>query len=433
MSRNAAALSSNPSNLTISFFGHFGSTNFGNEATLIACLSNLQRLLPGADFRCICTHPEKVAAAYKISSTPINRPRTKRWMPKSRVGRIVGFAVFGIPYEISRWYDAYTALKGTDLLIVPGTGLLTDAFGILLSWGPYNLLKWSLMAKLRGCGVYFISVGAGPLTSRIGKSFVKWATGLADFRSFRDSSSIEYMNSIGFRRIGDPVCPDLAFSLPMGVDARENPATTEGQLTVGIGIMLGSSMYGYVPDTLAYQGYLESVTALIKHLVKRGHHIQLLIGEDGDLVPEFQCLLNERLTSSEAEHVKSVPATSFEEVTRQIANTDFVIATRFHNVLFALLASKPTISISFHHKCKSLMSSMNLSEYCMDLAELSADILIDKAIAIETNFDRLSLLIKTHNELFRNVLEEQYQMIARNASDRQRAKKIASSRLAVGS
>ena len=43
------------------------------------------------------------------------------------------------------------------MLIVPGTGLLTDAYG-LGGWGPYSLFKWSLAAKLRGCRVLFVSV-----------------------------------------------------------------------------------------------------------------------------------------------------------------------------------------------------------------------------------------------------------------------------------
>ena len=57
------------------------------------------------------------------------------------------------------------------MLIVPGTGLLTDAYG-LLNWGPYNLLKWSLIAKLCRCKLLFVSIGAGPVYGTLGKYFI---------------------------------------------------------------------------------------------------------------------------------------------------------------------------------------------------------------------------------------------------------------------
>jgi len=63
------------------------------------------------------------------------------------------------------------ALKGADTLIVPGTGLLSDAFG-LFRWGPYNVLKWSLAAKVRRCKLLFVSVGAGPLYGALGRRLV---------------------------------------------------------------------------------------------------------------------------------------------------------------------------------------------------------------------------------------------------------------------
>ena len=99
------------------------------------------------------------------------------------------------------------------MLIIPGTGLLTDAYG-LTGWGPYNLFKWSLIAKLRGCEVLFVSVGAGPIYSTLGRYFVKSALSMADFRSYRDDASMAYLKGIGFPTNSDRVYPDLVFSLP---------------------------------------------------------------------------------------------------------------------------------------------------------------------------------------------------------------------------
>ena len=125
----------------------------------------------------------------------------------------------GVPSELYRWLKAIRTLRGTDMLIVPGTGLLTDAYG-LFSWGPYNMFKWSFVAKLCRCKLLFVSVGAGPIYTALGRYFVKSALALADFRSYRDASTVQYVRGIGFRANNDSVYPDLAFSLPENVIPR---------------------------------------------------------------------------------------------------------------------------------------------------------------------------------------------------------------------
>ena len=99
----------------------------------------------------------------------------------------------------------------------------------------------------------------------------------------------------------------------------------------------------------------------------------------------------------------------------QIAATNIVVATRFHNVLLSLLCDKPVIAISYHHKCDSLMSAMGLSAYCLDIKELKADRLIEKFCDLNTNAEKLTPLIREKVREFRKVLDEQYQFIFNDA------------------
>ena len=108
--------------------------------------------------------------------------------------------------------------------------------------------------------------------------------------------------------------------------------------------------------------------------------------------------------------------TSVEELLSLFADTEFVVATRFHNVLFALLHNKPTVSFSFHHKCESLMNAMGLSGYCIPIDQLETDDLIRKVLDMEKNSDRLKALIAIKCEEFRDALEEQYDAIAAKLS-----------------
>jgi polysaccharide pyruvyl transferase WcaK-like protein len=305
-------------------------------------------------------------------------------------------------------------LKNTDVLIIPGTGLLTDAYG-LLSWGPYSMFKWSVIAKLRGCKLLFVSVGAGPIYGRLSRLLVKTALALADFRSYRDTSTLHYLKSIGLRPNNDRVYPDLAFSLPEGIIPHGGIKNRQRSV-VGLGLMEYAGKYSVErPSAATYRNYLENLVILVRWLLTHEYDIRLLIGDlsDRPVVQEFRCLLKERLSVYDAGRIMDEPVVSVEQLLSQLAGTDLVVATRFHNLLLALLSNKPAIAISFHHKCASLMSAMGLSEYCLDINELKADELIEKVRDVEKNAGKLNSLIRERAEDCRKALEEQYECICR--------------------
>ena len=396
----------------ISLFGHFGAGNFGNESTLLAMLCHLRMLRPDAEVTCICTEPEVVAVEYGIATVPMSGVLIKPWPLQSRLARLARKVLIGIPCELYRWLTAAMMLWRTDVLIIPGTGLLTDAFS-LVSWGPYSTFKWSMIAKLCRCHVLFVSVGAGPLHGRIGRFLVKSALSLADFRSYRDWSTIHYLKGIGFRPHNDRVYPDLAFGLP----AELLPAiqsTGSRRLVVGIGLMNYGGMYSIEKPTSAdYAAYLETLASFVKWLLGRGYDVRLLVGDRADIpvMRQFNDLMIERLTSDEKGRVVGESVASATHLLSQLAVTDLVVGTRFHNVLLALLLNKPSIAISFHHKCSSLMSEMGMSQYCQDIKRLNSDTLIKLFCELETNARELKGIIGEKVAECRKALDEQYRTI----------------------
>lgn len=400
-------------NHKISVFGNFGLGNIGNESTFEAILYHLRRLVPGAEVICICTGPEAIAASHGIRAVPSCRKVVTTWTPSSRLARLLRRVFVGIPSEVYRWAEAFRTLKGTDALIVPGTGLLTDAYGLMNNWGPYSVFKWSLVAKLCGCKLFFVSVGAGPLYSRLGRVFAKSALAIADYRSYRDTSSLDYLKSIGFVRKDDRVYPDLVFSLPESV-IPHGPIKKNGRSVVGLGLMEYAGKYSVDrPSPAIYRTYLDTLLIFVTWLLDRNYDVRLLVGDtcDSAVVQELKQMLNERLSRDDAERVFDEPAASVEDLLLQLAATEIVVATRFHNVLAALLLNKPVISISFHHKCASLMSQMGLAEYCQDMNDLKAAKLIEQFRQLEKNVGSLRPLIRQKAAAFRRVLDDQYNFI----------------------
>jgi polysaccharide pyruvyl transferase WcaK-like protein len=396
----------------ICFFGHFGSPNFGNEITLQTVLYHVHHLLPEAEVACICTGPEALAATQKIETVPISRTFVKPWKLRTRLAGLLRRVFIGAPSELYRWFESFKTLKRTDVLIIPGTGLLTDAYG-LLGWGPYNLFKWSLIARVCRCKLLFVSVGAGPLYGALGRYFVKSALSMADFRSYRDDASMNYLKAIGFPTNSDRVYPDLVFSLPEAMLPHDGDKRGKRSI-VGLGLMPYAGKYSVAkPSDAIYQEYLENLVAFVRWLLAHNYDIRLLIGEVNDrrVSEEFKSLLKSSLGQYDEKRLIDQPALSVEQLLPQIGATDIVVATRFHNILLALLLNKPVISISFHHKCASLMEEMGLSEYCQDINHMNAGRLIEQFQDLERNAEKLKTVIRQKVEQSRKALGEQYSLI----------------------
>lgn len=398
-------------------FGHFGLDdvgNFGNEVTLQAFLYHLHRLLPNVEIRGICTGPVATTATHGIRALPISRTIVNGWSSENRVAKLLRSAFIGLPCELYRWFEGVMTLNSADVLIVPGTGLISDAYG-LRGWGPYNIFKWSLIAKMRGCKLLFVSVGAGPIYGHLGRFLAKSALALADFRSYRDASSLQYLNSIGFVTANDRVYPDLAFSLPKDL-ITQNSLRNRRRPVVGLGVMLYAGKYSVEkPNATTYRNYLENLVILVKWLLAREYDVRLLIGDlcDTPVKEELKCLLKERLPEYNASRIIDDEVASVEQLLSQLADTDLVVATRFHNVLLALLHNKPVVAISFHHKVSSLMSSMGLSEYCVDINNFKGEDLIARVSDVERNASTLTSLIRERAENYFAALEQQYECICR--------------------
>jgi polysaccharide pyruvyl transferase WcaK-like protein len=397
----------------IAIFGHFDGTNFGNEATLQAVLYNLRRMQPSAEVTCICTGPKTTAATHHVRAIPIARTYVKSWVPRNPLGKLARKICVGIGEPV-RWLECVLNLWGTDILIIPGTGLLTDAYGLMgLGWGPFGLFRWAVIAKACRCRLAFISVGAGPFYTAAGKFVIKRLLSLADFRSYRDESTQRYLQTIGISADRDRVFPDLAFSLPKNATASRGGPLGPGAV-IGLGLMEHSGRYGTQRlGGPAHVSYLQALAETARWLLARGYKIRLLIGDFSDIRAKqaFLRLLAEDPATSYRGRIIDEPIRTVEDLLSQIAATDAVVATRFHNIVLSFFCEKPVISISFHHKCHSLMTAMGMSDYCLNIRDLEPDMLIATFRRLELNADALKPLIKERIKGLHDVLDQQYYLM----------------------
>jgi polysaccharide pyruvyl transferase WcaK-like protein len=399
---------------TIAFFGNFGTQNLGNECTLRAIIGNTRKQLPHAIVSCVCPRPRETAEAHGIPASLISYRFAKdsASAPSSdnAAKRLIRRLVVRVPLEVGEWIRVFRTLGGTDKLVMTGTGMLGD-FGISPLGLHYEILKWSIVAKMRGCQLLFVSVGAGPIRHPLSRWIVKAALSLADYRSYRDQFSYDYLEFIGFNTSRDHVYPDLAFSL-LNFDASATPPGSGNGAgrVVGLGLM---EYYGQhrSPEEgeRTYQRYIERVARFASWLLSQGHQVRLLVGDlayDRRVKGDLLRLLDQAGPFDRAQVIDE-PLTSPEDLIDQLAKTDLVVATRFHNVLLALMLGRPVIALSYHEKLRSLMAEVGVPEYSVEAEELDVAGLIERFRRLSED-ETFTSSTKMKADGYRDALDEQY-------------------------
>src|SRR5262249_23195836 len=159
--------------------------------------------------------------------------------------------------------------------------------------------------------------------------------------SFRDELSRDAMREMGLDVSSTAVYPDVVFSLQ--VDRYNNDAGS----TVGVGIM----DYSGGPDE-CHEGdqirvdYVAKMTRFVQWLIDNGRQVRIFTSDSADAPIVAQIVTDVRARSPHItpSQLAADPVTSLAELLQQTSSVSTVVATRFHNVLYALRLVRPTIA-----------------------------------------------------------------------------------------
>ena len=101
------------------------------------------------------------------------------------------------------------------------------------------------------------------------------------------------------------------------------------------------------------------------------------------------------------------PAQTLHDVMQQMAGTDLVVATRYHNVVCSLRVGKPTISIGYAEKNDVLLAEMGLGEYCQQIEGLDVDLLKAQILRLISELPALEERVRQAGARFQRSLREQ--------------------------
>lgn len=432
----------------VGVFGHYGCRNLGDESIIEALVARIRREWPEARMVAFSMDPADSARRYGLTAFPIRQEsgrqrfgealddrwaagtpdlsvsqatslldRIARFIPKGRIRSMAGRLARGATFtlrEIRFLWHSYSRLRGLDALIIAGSNQFLDNFGG--PWGfPYTLLKWSLLARLAGCQVLYVSVGAGPLDARLSQRMVRTAVRFAHYLSFRDAASQRLVGATP-RGKRSHVFPDLAHSLvlPAGDPPARRYRSSQAKPAVGINPMpLYDSFYWYTTDTDRYAGFVRTLAAFAEHLVDNGYPVFFFPTQIKDLNVADEIVRAMRPECA-ARLVQPEPVKrphTVDELMRIISAADIVVATRFHGTLLSLHARRPVLSICYYRKTRDLMREMGQERYAIDFDDLSVTGLIDRFHELEqSRLEAAAQITKADNE-YVDALENQYRAI----------------------
>lgn len=432
---------------TIGVFGHVGNENLGDEAIISAIIQNIKRCYPGAEIHGFTLNPEDTRERHKIPAFPIRR-----------IDKIPGRATCGNRDQIStqeskgsskllgqikirlktvplvyvflkkvqkNWHvlrgslkepgfllQCYRSLKGVDLLIIAGSQQLIDYVGGPWAF-PYTLFKWVLIAKAAKTKVAFVSVGAGPIQSSLGKFFIRNALSFASYRSYRDEVSrkcIEQLGTMGH----NAVLPDLVYSL--FVEERLPQAASSLSLPiVGINpVPFSDPQYWLGSSDLTYETYIRKLAEFAVWLVQREYGVLFFptqLRVDPQVIKDIRIVITQSITLDLQQKIVDHPVHSFDDLASAISMTDMVIATRFHGVVIPYMLNKPVLGIAYHEKTTDLMKQMGQAEYALDILHFDVKSMQERFISLESRKMTIKREIAQRISAHRQVLEVQYDQV----------------------
>ena len=364
----------------VGLFGLLGAGNIGNDASVEAIMSYLRTEFPDATIDAMCMGWETIRDRYSIAAVPF------QWhQVPSRPG-LAGKALAAVGKVLDTFRTA-AWVRGHDVVIIPGMGVLDPTLR-LHPWGmPYAVYLLAAWGRLFGAKVALVAVGADRADAKTTQWLYNRTAKLAAYLSFRDESSRQALQGEGVDVSAFSVHPDLVWTIPVTREESANPRL------VAVGVM---AYYGGQADRgrgdEVYASYTESVAEFTRWLLDTGHDVRLFYGDDVDK-PALEKVLADVRTSMPGlgpERLTPYYATTYEDVTELLGHVATVVATRFHNLMFALKLAKPTIALSYAQKIDSLMGDLGLGEYCLPAGSIDVEALKALFTDVETRRDEIS-------------------------------------------
>lgn len=366
----------------------------GGEAATVTAIAQLMRGLFGDHTEIVVYEQQPEIAAkyypdfsfrrllwYRVSREPririigrligeANRARfrcaTRRWQ-RDRGSVLARFLLTREEREDLELYD------GADLVVSTGGTYLVEKYDL-----RPRIFDYELCQQL-GKPLVFFTQSLGPFRRPDYRSSIRAALEHARLVLLRDEQSLHNVRDLGLTNQNVHLSADAVFALG-AAPGPSRAVAVEGHsvarpLSVAVSVRYWRFFEHETPDE-GMARYRSLVAAFVTHLVRmHGASVTFLSTCQGireywaddariaaEIVQELAPDVREQASVDGAFH-------SPEAMIDLLRSYDFVIATRFHMAILALLAGTPTLAIGYEFKTRQLFDRMGLGDWVQDIEQ----------------------------------------------------------------
>ncbi|WP_026702135.1 polysaccharide pyruvyl transferase family protein [Salibacterium aidingense] len=366
--------------MRVGIIGNYGHNNNGDEAILAGLIHQLTAsgFVEKENIIVFSNDPSNTKARHGVASHPL----------LYKEGNTAKSALKTVR-------ESRKVMKQLDLVIVGGGGLLMDMYK--RDAPLYSVL--GLTAKASGCRVAVHGVGAGPITTKMGRFFIKRLIQAASSVAVRDEKSRRLLREIGISK-DIHVIYDPAFSVPAGVAHQPSGRIRKVGVTA---VPYFSSQYWPQADPAKYEAYLNGMAGSLDDLIERKEltitFFSTKYPEDVEVTKDIAARMNHQ------QHIENLDENlGPEQIVETAAAQDLVIGTRLHSLILSVNAETPILGITYHKKVRDFMEEINKPEYAVAVDDLSQ--LVPAFEKAESEWEELQVEISTRsNDLKENAAE----------------------------
>lgn len=440
--------SKHPKALRVAVFGFYGNENLGDEAIVEAVITNVRDSFPGAELRCISVHPVDSKERHKVDADSIFMPSATYKSQRVKIVEEQATSTSDVPpfEENSRTNSMRNRLKRlpllrpivslarrilqlpsaiklhlqfgkhvrdvigrTDVLLISGSNQFLDNFGGPSAF-PYTLWMWTRAASRNNVPIIVMSVGAGPIFSKLSMWLIHRAIRRADYLSLRDIGSVELL---GLDVATTNVRPDLAYSHKSETvqTALHRDFSLSGPPLIAINPMaVHARGYWYEVNDEKYEAYVRKLSKLVQYLEGAENEFIFISNQPRDelVIRDVISAAVDSGSSRAALESRFLASSTVEEYLQNASKADIIIATRFHATVLALLLARPVIGLCYYKKSADLLRDFSLGDHAFDIDEFRTEDIVNSIHALTNEFEKSARTIAKRVEEFREQLHCQY-------------------------
>ncbi len=335
-----------PRNRQIAVFGSFCVGNMGNDESCRSMVRLLRQRHPDASVTAISRSTFGAEETLGIRMIRFTSPRVKHTRGISLYADRLGDFV-----RVLRIIDDF------DEVVVPGTGILEPTRATIVGGDLLWHLYLAVACRIRRVPLSWFAVGGGASLPTLQRMAARTAARLTRYRSFRDPVTVQ---SLGFSNV-ESVVPDICF----GAGTRAARPLVETKRVVAVAV------FDYDPSTTPeFESYIEHMVEICRILERSGVRVAFFVGDSADVRLADEVRRRAGTTPTTAETIR--PG-SFDELVASLADCTVVVASRYHVLAAAAVASRPMIALAHASKDTALMEILDLDEFCVPISQTDPD------------------------------------------------------------